>query len=58
MLTELYIEALLVYEELADQVFEACDAGEINDFWAAWAWWTIAQNKLEGPLYPRKRTFR
>jgi len=27
MLTEIYIEALLVDEALADQVFEACEAG-------------------------------
>ena len=50
MLTEIYVEALLVDEELADQVWEAWDEGEISDFWVAWAWWTIAQNKLEGPL--------
>ncbi len=31
MLTEIYIEALLVDEELADQVWEAWDAGEIDD---------------------------
>ncbi|MEN8133261.1 MAG: hypothetical protein ABFS45_24410 [Pseudomonadota bacterium] len=31
MLTEIYIGALLVDEELADQVWEAWDAGEIND---------------------------
>ncbi len=31
MLTEIYIEALLVDEELADQVWEAWDAGKIND---------------------------
>ncbi len=35
MLTEIYIEALLVEEELADQVWEAWDAGEISDFVAA-----------------------
>ena len=29
MLTEIYIEALLVDEELADQVWKACDKGEI-----------------------------
>ncbi len=29
MLTEIYIQALLVGEELADQVYEAWDAGEI-----------------------------
>ncbi len=44
MLAEIYIEALLVDEELADQVWEAWDKGEISDFWAAWAWWTITFN--------------
>ena len=39
MLTETYIEALLVDEELADQVWEAWDAGEIDDLAACWAWW-------------------
>ncbi len=34
MLTEIYIEALLVDEELADQVWEAWDKWEISDFWA------------------------
>ncbi len=38
MLTELYIEALLGDEQLADQVWEAWDAGEIDD---ATAWWLI-----------------
>ncbi len=38
MLTEIYIEALLVDEELADQVWAALMAGEIDDLpaWAAW----------------------
>ncbi len=31
MLTEIYIEALLVDEELADQVWKAWDAGETDD---------------------------
>jgi len=31
MLTEIYIEALLVNDELADQVWEARDAGEIDE---------------------------
>jgi len=31
MLTEFYIEALLVDEELADLVWEAWDKGEIED---------------------------
>ncbi len=43
MLTKIYIEALLVDEELADQVWEAWDAGEIGDWVAClmW-WWTVA----------------
>ncbi len=42
MLTEIYIEALLVAEELADQVWEAWDAGEIDDQIAWIAWLLIA----------------
>ena len=41
MLTELYIEALLVDEELADQVWEAWDKREIDDQVAWLAWWLI-----------------
>ncbi len=41
MLTELYIEALLANEELADQVWEAWDKGEIDDLMA---WGIIANN--------------
>ena len=41
MLTEIYIEALLVDEELADEVWEAWDCGVINDSEAAWCWWCI-----------------
>ena len=44
MLTETYIEALLVDEELADQVWEAWDNGEIDDEIAAWARWLITLN--------------
>ncbi len=53
MLVYLYIEALLLDEELADQVWEAWDAGEIDDQVASLAWWFIVQR----PLYARKRTF-
>ncbi len=42
MLTEIYIEALLQDEELADQVWEAWDSGEISDDIAAWAWWIVS----------------
>ena len=39
MLTAIYIAALLVDEQLADQVWEARDVGEIDDLeaWLAWA---------------------
>ena len=42
MLTEIYIEALLVDEELADQICDVWDAGIITDELAAWAWILIA----------------
>ena len=42
MLTEIYIEALLVDEKLADQIWEAWDAGFISDELAAVAWCLIA----------------
>ena len=38
MLTEIYIEALLVDEKLADQVWEAWNAGEIDDLTTLVAW--------------------
>ena len=38
MLTKIYIEALLVDEEVADQVWEAWGAGEIDDQTAILAW--------------------
>ncbi len=41
MLTEIYIEALLVDEELADQVWEAWDAREIDDHTGFIAWMLI-----------------
>ncbi len=42
MLTEIYIEALLVDGELADQVWLAWDVGEINDQVAFLAWLRVA----------------
>jgi len=41
MLCRLYIEALLVDEDLADQVWEAWDEREIDDQ-VAWVWWLAA----------------
>ncbi len=42
MLTELYIEALLVDEELADLVWELWDRGVIDGGLAAIAWMLLA----------------
>ncbi len=48
MLTEIYIEALLVDEDLADQVWEAWNNGEIDDLMALTMWvrivWEAAYN--------------
>jgi len=41
ILTEIYIEALLFNEELADQVWEAWDNGEADDQVAYIAWMLI-----------------
>ena len=46
MLAEIYIEALLIDEELADQVWEAWDAGLIDDQVARIAWWLIADGRF------------
>ncbi len=43
MLTELYIEALLVDEELADLVWDLSEAGLISDEVAAIAWLLLAE---------------
>ena len=48
MLTEIYIEALLVDEELADQVWEA--QGEIDDEVACIAWMLIVERPLSTPI--------
>ncbi len=42
MLIEIYIDALLVDEELADQVWKAWDADETDDAVAYTAWILIA----------------
>jgi hypothetical protein len=47
MLTELYIESLLVDEELADLVWEAWHDGEIDDETAS-ARWIAIQYSTEG----------
>ena len=42
MLTRIYIEALLVDEEAADQVWESWNAKSLNNGAACIAWMTIA----------------
>ena len=44
MLTAIYIEALLVDEELADSVWEAWDTGEIDDATAFLMWLIVARS--------------
>ncbi len=48
MLSEIYIEALLVDEELADQVWEAWDGGAIDNQTASLAWLLIANSNKAG----------
>ncbi len=38
MLTAIYIEALLVDEEAADQVWELWNESEVSTYWAVWMW--------------------
>ncbi len=42
MLTKIYIEALLVDEDLADLVWEAWDTGEIDGLTVCVAWLWLA----------------
>ena len=44
MLTQIYTEALLVDEGLADQVWEDWDKGEIDDLTACLSWWLITEH--------------
>jgi hypothetical protein len=53
MLTEIYIQALLVDEELADQVWKARDKGEIEDQIAWLAWWLITLAPVVAARIPR-----
>ena len=46
MFEEIYIEALLVDEDLADQVWAAWDKGEIDDLRACMAWWLVATGRV------------
>ncbi len=50
MLSEIYVEDLLVDEELADQVWEAWDTGEIDDWLTVIAWWSIVEKQVRPPV--------
>ena len=55
MLTETYIEALLVDEDLADRVWGLWNAGLIPDDVAALAWWLMTARQPKGPA-PKEET--
>lgn len=49
MFTRLYVDALLVNPELADQVWDAWDTGIITDEKAALAWCILSAENQIGP---------
>ena len=51
MLTEAFIEALPVDEELTDQVWELWNSGLIDDEISTVAWWLIATSFAEQPCH-------
>ena len=58
MLTEIYIEALMVDDELADQVWEAWHAGEIDDQAAFIAWRLIVSAQIRAKLLLNRNQIR
>ena len=46
MFCSIYIEALLVNEDMADQIWDAWNAGELCDMVAATAWLAMLQLSL------------
>ncbi len=50
MFTEIYIEALLVDEDLADQVWQEWDSGNIDDQIACIDWMLIVKRPLYNPI--------
>lgn len=52
MLTEIYIEALLVDKELADQVWEAWEKGEMDDQRAWLSWWLVTVQEFQSASTP------
>ncbi len=53
MLSEIYVEALLVGEGLADQVWVAWDKGEIDYQVALLAWWLITLAPVVAARIPK-----
>ncbi len=53
MLTAIYIDALLVDEDAADQVWEDWDAGKIDDQVAWLTWWLITSSNLKILYYAK-----
>ena len=53
MLAEIYIEALLVDEEVADQVWNDWNAGEVDNVTAWSMWWSIFNRSLMTTGEPR-----
>ncbi len=51
MLTEVYIEALLVDEDLADEVWELWNSSRVDDETNAIAWWLIATSYAVQPCH-------
>ncbi len=51
MLTEIFIEALLVDEDLADEVWYSWNSGLVDDQTCAMAWWLIATSYEERPYH-------
>ncbi len=50
MLTEIHIEALLADEEMADQIWEAWDKGEIDDQ-VAWVAYHVKLHAIRPIIY-------
>ena len=55
MLTAIYIEALLVDEDAADQVWEAWDQGEIDDQIPYTAWMLISVKNFDQSIQARRQ---
>jgi len=53
VLTETYIEALLVDEDLADQIWKAWDKGRIDDQVAWLGWWLITLAPVVAARIPK-----